>query len=147
MVQLLVTSGKAGMTDIEPGCPWENGFVESFHDKFWRECLAREHFYTLSEARVVIAAWKKKYNELGPRRSLEMKTPEEFANGWNSGERWRAQQASCVSRLRPSLRKPVGDGSGKAIERHQSSYSKWAIKWKGGRRKLSWLCAQFPECG
>ena len=82
---------------IEPGCPWQNGFVESFHDKFRRECLARELFYTLSEARVVIAAWKKKYNELRPHRSLGMKTPEEFANGWDPGERWRAQQASCVS--------------------------------------------------
>ncbi|MDA7933538.1 transposase [Akkermansiaceae bacterium] len=82
---------------IEPGCPWQNGFVENFHDKFRRECLARELFYTLSEARVVIAAWKKKYNELRPHRSLGMKTPEEFANGWNSGERWRAHQASCVT--------------------------------------------------
>ena len=52
--------------DIESGCPWENGFVESFQDEFQRECLAREHFYTLSEARVVIAAWKKKYNGLRP---------------------------------------------------------------------------------
>ncbi|MGC6564670.1 MAG: integrase core domain-containing protein, partial [Akkermansiaceae bacterium] len=47
---------------------------------------ARELFYTLSEARVVIAAWKKKYNELRPHRSLGMKTPEEFANGWNPGD-------------------------------------------------------------
>jgi len=82
---------------IDPGCPWQNGFVESFHDKFRRECLARELFYTLSEARVVMAAWKKKDNELRPHRSLGMKTPEEFANGWNPGERWRAQQASSVS--------------------------------------------------
>ena len=25
---------------IEPGCPWQNGYVESFHDKSRRECLA-----------------------------------------------------------------------------------------------------------
>jgi len=82
---------------IEPGCPWQNGFVESFHDKFRRECLARELFYTLSEARVVIAEWRKKYNELRPHRSLGMKTPEEFALGWEPGERWRAQHAPCVT--------------------------------------------------
>ena len=82
---------------IDPGCPWQNGFVESFHDKFRRECLARELFYTLSEARVVLSAWRKKYNELRPHRSLGMKTPEEFALGWEPGERWRAQQASCVT--------------------------------------------------
>ena len=82
---------------IEPGCPWQNGFVERFHDKFRGECLARELFYTLSEARVVIAAWKKKYNEPRPRRSLGRKTPEQFANAWKPGERWRAQEASSVT--------------------------------------------------
>lgn len=82
---------------IEAGCPRQNGFVESFHDKFRRECLARELFYTLSEARVVIAAWRKKYNEVRPHRSLGMKTPEEFACGWSPGERWRAQQASSAT--------------------------------------------------
>lgn len=98
---------------IEPGCPWQNGFVESFHDKFRRECLARELFYTLSEARVVIAEWRKKYNELRPHRSLGMKTPEEFALGWEPGERWRAQHVPCVtasglhsgSMLTPSLKR------------------------------------------
>ncbi|MDA7635990.1 IS3 family transposase, partial [Akkermansiaceae bacterium] len=82
---------------IEPDCPWQNGFVESFQNKFRRECLARELFYTLSEARVVIAEWRKKYNELRPHRSLGMKTPEEFALGWEPGERWRAQHAPCVT--------------------------------------------------
>ena len=66
---------------IEPGCAWQNGYVESFHDKFRRECLARELFYTLSEARVVIAAWRMKFNQIRPHRSLGMKTPEEFAFG------------------------------------------------------------------
>ncbi|MFN5001598.1 MAG: integrase core domain-containing protein, partial [Akkermansiaceae bacterium] len=51
---------------IDPGCPWQNGYVESFHDKFRRECLARELFYTLSEARVVIAAWRMKFNQVRP---------------------------------------------------------------------------------
>ena len=60
---------------IDPGCPWQNGYVESFHDKFRRECLARELFYTLSEARVVIAAWRMKFNQVRPHRSLGMKTP------------------------------------------------------------------------
>jgi len=27
---------------IEPGSPWQNGYVESFHDKFRRECLGRK---------------------------------------------------------------------------------------------------------
>lgn len=64
---------------IEPGCPWQNGYVESFHDKFRRECLARDKFYTLSESRVVIADWRDKYNHVRPHRSLGMATPKEFA--------------------------------------------------------------------
>lgn len=64
---------------IEPGCPWQNGYVESFHDKFRRECLARELFYTLTEARVVIGDWQRKFNLVRPHRSLGMKTPVEYA--------------------------------------------------------------------
>jgi transposase InsO family protein len=65
---------------IEPGCPWQNGYVESFHDKFRRECLGRELFYTLSECRVVVGDWRVKYNQVRPHRSLGMMTPQEFAN-------------------------------------------------------------------
>jgi len=36
-------------------------------------------FHTLNEARVVIAAWRMKLNQVRPHRSLGMKTPEEFA--------------------------------------------------------------------
>lgn len=64
---------------IDPGSPWQNGYVESFHDKFRRECLAREIFYTLSESRVVIGDWREKYNHVRPHQSLGMATPKEFA--------------------------------------------------------------------
>ena len=64
---------------IDPGSPWQNGYVESFHDKFRRECLARELFYTLTEARVVIGDWRHKFNFVRPHRSLKMKTPVEYA--------------------------------------------------------------------
>ncbi|MFM2221657.1 MAG: hypothetical protein RLZZ553_1405, partial [Verrucomicrobiota bacterium] len=64
---------------IEPGSPWQNGYVESFHDKFRRECLARELFYTLSEACVVIGDWRRKYNTVRTHRSFGMKMPAEFA--------------------------------------------------------------------
>jgi len=82
---------------IDPGCPWQNGYVESFHDKFRRECLARELFYTLSEARVVIAAWRMKFNQVRPHRSLGMKTPEEFAFGLAPARGQTAQSASYAA--------------------------------------------------
>ena len=36
-------------------------------------------FYTLSESRVVIGDWRKKFNRIRPHRSLGMQTPHEFA--------------------------------------------------------------------
>jgi putative transposase len=40
---------------IEPGSPWENGYIESFNGKLRDELLNREIFTTLTEARVLIA--------------------------------------------------------------------------------------------
>ncbi len=41
---------------IEPGSPWENGYVESFNSKLRDELLDREIFTTLEEAKVRIAS-------------------------------------------------------------------------------------------
>jgi len=48
---------------IEPGSPWENGYIESFNGKLRDELLSREVFNTLEEARVLIADWRKEYNQ------------------------------------------------------------------------------------
>lgn len=65
---------------IEPGCPWENPFVESLHSQFRRECLNREQLWSLSEARVVIENWRWKYNTLRPHGSLKLETPWAYAH-------------------------------------------------------------------
>jgi putative transposase len=39
---------------IEPGSPWENGYIESFNGKLRDELLDREIFTTLEEAKVLI---------------------------------------------------------------------------------------------
>ena len=39
---------------IEPGSPWENGYIESFNGKLKDEKLNGEIFYTLKEAQVLI---------------------------------------------------------------------------------------------
>jgi transposase InsO family protein len=51
---------------IEPGSPWENGYVESFNGKLRDELLNREIFYTLKEAQVLIEAWREEYNRRRP---------------------------------------------------------------------------------
>lgn len=68
---------------IKPGSPWENGHIESFHDK----CLNRELFGSLAEARVILESWRMEYNECRPHSSLDYQTPGEFARASNSGLR------------------------------------------------------------
>ena len=60
---------------IEPGCPWENGYVESFNGKLRDELLNREIFYTLNEARVIIERWRHHYNTRRPHSSLGYRSP------------------------------------------------------------------------
>ena len=60
---------------IEPGSPWENGYIESFNGKLRDELLDREIFDTLLEAQVLIAGWRKEYNQVRPHSSLGYKAP------------------------------------------------------------------------
>jgi transposase InsO family protein len=70
---------------IAPGKPWQNGYAESFNSKFRDECLNQETFHGVREARVVIRAFTKKYNEQRPHSSLGFYTPREFAALSKSG--------------------------------------------------------------
>jgi transposase InsO family protein len=60
---------------IEPGSPWENGYIESFNGKLRDELLNREIFTTLTEAKVLIAGWKKEYNQVRPHSAKGYKPP------------------------------------------------------------------------
>ena len=51
---------------IEPGSPWENGYVESFNGKLRDELLDREIFYTVTEAQILIERWRREYNTIRP---------------------------------------------------------------------------------
>ncbi|MBM3851031.1 MAG: transposase [Verrucomicrobia bacterium] len=64
---------------IEPGSPWQNGFVESFHGRFRDECLNREQLHTLTEARVVIGNYRQEYNRHRPHSRLGYLSPAAFA--------------------------------------------------------------------
>lgn len=73
-----------GTAYIEPGSPWENPFVESFHSRVRDELLDVEQFACLAEARVVIEDWREDYNTLRPHSSLGMRTPATFAAEWTA---------------------------------------------------------------
>jgi len=60
---------------IEPGNPWENGYIESFNGKLRDELLNREIFTTLEEARVLIEQWRREYNQVRPHSSLGYQPP------------------------------------------------------------------------
>jgi len=60
---------------IEPGSPWENGYIESFNSKLRDELLNGEIFYTLREAKVLIEQWRIEYNTIRPHSSLGYRPP------------------------------------------------------------------------
>jgi transposase InsO family protein len=70
---------EVGTMYIAPGSPWENAYIESFHDKLRDECLNRELFRSLREAQVILDQWRREYNEERPHSSLGYLTPKEYA--------------------------------------------------------------------
>ncbi len=60
---------------IEPGSPWENGYVESLNGKLRDELLNGEIFYTLTEAQVLVELWRREYNQVRPHSSLGYRPP------------------------------------------------------------------------
>jgi transposase InsO family protein len=74
-VQEWITAVGAKTAYIEPGSPWENGYIESFNARLRDELLNGEIFYSLREAQVVIESWRRHYNAVRPHASLGYKPP------------------------------------------------------------------------
>jgi transposase InsO family protein len=60
---------------IDPGSPWQNGHVESFHGSLRDECLDRELMLSVAEARVLIEDYRRHYNEERPHGGIGYRTP------------------------------------------------------------------------
>ena len=60
---------------IEPGSPWENGYVESFIGKMRDELVNGEVLDTLEEAKLLVVAWRKPCNRIRPHISLRYRPP------------------------------------------------------------------------
>jgi putative transposase len=60
---------------IEPGSPWENGYIESFNGELRDELLNAEIFDTLLEAQVLLARWRQEYNQRRPHGALGYRPP------------------------------------------------------------------------
>ena len=64
---------------VEPGSPWENGYIESFNSRLRDELLNGEVFTTLAEAKYLAEDWRIMYNTERLHSSLNYITPKEFA--------------------------------------------------------------------
>jgi len=73
---------QVGPVFIAPGSPWQNGFIESFNGKLRDECLNREWFLDVREARLVIERWRHFYNEQRPHSALGYCPPAETRRAW-----------------------------------------------------------------
>ena len=60
---------------IEPGSPWENGYIESFNGRLRDELLNGEVFDTVREAQVLCDQWRRHYNAVRPHSSLGYRPP------------------------------------------------------------------------
>ena len=63
---------------IEPGSPWENGYIESFNSRFRDEFLNLELFSSVTEAEVLTERHRVHYNLDRPHSSLGYLSPAEF---------------------------------------------------------------------
>jgi putative transposase len=72
-------AGRVGLSFIDPGCPWQNPYVESFHGCLRDECLNLHHFAMLLEAKVVIDDWRAEYNTVRPHSALGYQPPARYA--------------------------------------------------------------------
>ena len=84
---------QVAMRYIEPGAPWQNGYVESFNSTFRDEVLDRELLATMLEAEVLSEQFRRRYNTYRPHSALGYMTPAAYA----------AQHAVVTNNPEPAL--------------------------------------------
>lgn len=71
-----------GSLFIDPGSPWQNGWIESFNARLRDEFLNGQQFDTLFEAKVLLKDWRHEYNHQRTHSALRRQTPAKFAETW-----------------------------------------------------------------
>ena len=69
---------------IAPGKPIQNAFAESFVGRLRDECLNEHWFTSLADARRMVEAWRRDYNDVRPHSALDYRTPIEAREIWTS---------------------------------------------------------------
>lgn len=104
-VEKWLLAAKVQAAYIQPGAPWENGHVESFHASLRAELLDRELFYDLGEARAMLEDWRGYYNHRRPHGALRLRAPLQEATP--TALQQEAPFQACAT-LRPSTTHPAG---------------------------------------
>ena len=96
---------------IDRGKPVQNCFVESFNGRVREECLNLHWFIDLADARGIVAAWMREYNEDRRHGSLGKKTPRQFAMEWKSAMETaeNAESAFTAVPTAPATTAPTND--------------------------------------
>ena len=97
-VRKWLSAAGVGTLFIEPGSPWENGYVESFNGKLRDECLNGELFLNRTEAQYVVDRWRLDYNHHRPHSMLGWQTPAVFAAKCERGRATDSERSSVVER-------------------------------------------------
>ena len=71
-----------GSLFIDPGSPWQNGWIESFNARLRDEFLNGQQFDSLFEAKVLLGDWRNEYNHDRAHSALRRQTPAKFAETW-----------------------------------------------------------------
>ena len=71
-----------GSVFIDPGSPWQNGWIESFNGRLRDEFLNGQLFASVLEAEILLEAWRIDYNNERPHSALGWRSPAEFAEQW-----------------------------------------------------------------
>jgi putative transposase len=91
--------GKVGLSYIPPGTPWNNGYIESFNNRLRKECLNRNHWTNLLEARVVIGDFKHEHNQRHRHSALGYLTrPSTLPDAGTPTTRWPAKSTESGSK-------------------------------------------------
>lgn len=70
---------RVGIVYVPPGTPWNNGYIESFNRQVCHECLNRNHWTGLLEARALIGDFKTDHNHRHRHPAPGYMTPGEYA--------------------------------------------------------------------
>jgi putative transposase len=95
---------------IAPGKPQQNAFAESFIGRLRDECLNETLFTSLPQARAVLAAWQRDYNEVRPHSAHRGLTPASIRLPPCSPAS-SPLHAGCAGGLRPGSTQAARDGA------------------------------------